>query len=64
MTLPKTSDASAIVKKGSKGAREEWERVRPWLCLQACRPWLVHVGSINGHQFWGLRVLGLFEKDL
>lgn len=26
--------------------------------------WLVSLGSPNGHRFWGLRVSGLFEKDL
>lgn len=49
---------------GNKSARGEWERVRCWLCLQAPGSWLVGPGSPNGHRFWGLRVSGLFEKDL
>lgn len=49
---------------GNKGARGEWERVRPWLCLQSPRSRLVGPGSPNGHRFWGLWVSGLFEKDL
>lgn len=49
---------------GNIRAWGEWERVRCWLCLQAPRSWLVRPGSPNGHWFWGLRVLGLFEKDL
>lgn len=49
---------------GNKSAQGEWERVRRWLCLQASGSWLVGSGSPNGHRFWGLRVLSLFEKDL
>lgn len=49
---------------GNKSARGEWERVRRWLCLQSLGSWLVGPGSPNGHRFWGLRVSGLFEKDL
>ena len=49
---------------GNRTTWGEWERVRRWLCLQAYGSWLVGLGSRNGHWFWGLRVLGLFEKDL
>lgn len=49
---------------GNKSAHGEWERVRHWLCLQSPGSRLVGPGSPSGHWFWGLRVLGLFEKDL
>lgn len=49
---------------GNTSAHGEWERVRHWLCLQSPGSGLVGPGSPNGHWFWGLRVLGLFEKDL
>lgn len=49
---------------GNTSAHREWERVRHWLCLQSPGSGLVGPGSPNGHWFWGLRVLGLFEKDL
>lgn len=49
---------------GNTSAQGEWERVRHWLCLRSPGSVLVGPGSPNGHWFWGLRVLGLFEKDL